>query len=224
MARPPNPDAPRRLLAAARAAFASTGVDMARVEDIARSAGFSKASFYLHFESKEVVFEALVRDLFAACLAVSEQRQQAIDALLAEIGGASAMDWSSGSERLLRFQAIDHAYSIRTLDLLWEWRDVFATIDQASGPRRAVVQQLLDMTRVVVADRLAAAAAASMLRADIDPELAAEMILGMYLQLARRMLRLDACPDLPSWARQIDRLISSGIHPTVPVEPAETRC
>jgi AcrR family transcriptional regulator len=224
MARPANPEAPHRLLAAARAAFAAVGVDAARIEDIARAAGFSKAAFYLYFESKEVVFAALVRDMFAACLAVSEQRQAAIDALVADAGGATAGDWAAHTDRLLRFQAIDHDYSVRTLSLLWDWRDVFATIEQATGPRRAVVEQLLDMTRVVVADRLAGAAAADMLRADIDPELAAEMILGIYLQLARRMLRLPTCPDLAAWARQIDALISSGIHPTSPAAPAESPC
>ncbi len=219
MARPPNPDAPHRLLAAARAAFASAGVDGARIEDIARAAGFSKAAFYLYFESKEAVFGALVRDLIAACLAVSAQREAAIDALVADIGGAAAMDWGTGSERLARFRAIEHDYSVRTLALLWEWRDVFAAMDQASGQRRVVVEQLIDRTRGVIADQLAGAAAASMLRSDIDPDLAADMILGIYLQLSRRMLRLSEPPDFSAWATQIDDLLRAGIHPTAPAPP-----
>ena len=39
MARPANPDAPRRLLDAARQVFARDGYDRARIQDIAEQAG-----------------------------------------------------------------------------------------------------------------------------------------------------------------------------------------
>ncbi len=216
MARPPNPDAPRRLLAAARAAFAASGVEQARVQDITGAAGFSKAAFYLYFESKDAVFAQLVHEFFRACISISDERHAAIQVLVAEDGPPLADDWLRGTSRLQRYQAIELDSGTRILATLWEWRDVFACIEQASGPRRAVIDQVMAATRDLTGSRLREAAAVGMLRPDIDVDLVAEMLVGIYLQLARRMLRLDAAPDFGAWARQTDRLVGSGVHPLPP--------
>lgn len=64
-------DAPRRrrreetrerLLEAATAVFARSGFDRATVDEIVREAGFSKGAFYVHFESKEDLFWAMLED------------------------------------------------------------------------------------------------------------------------------------------------------------------
>ena len=60
MSRPPNIEAQAAMEAAARRAFAEMGVDATRVEDLARAAGMSKASFYVYFESKDALFASLV--------------------------------------------------------------------------------------------------------------------------------------------------------------------
>jgi AcrR family transcriptional regulator len=49
------------ILDAARAVFARKGFYETRLEDIAEAAGFSKASLYNYFESKEVIFLNLVK-------------------------------------------------------------------------------------------------------------------------------------------------------------------
>ena len=64
---PPSPrwrrrktDRPGEIVAAALAVFAEKGFAAARLEDIARRAGVSKAALYLYFETKTDLFAAVV--------------------------------------------------------------------------------------------------------------------------------------------------------------------
>ena len=52
----------RRLMEAAQQVFAAKGYPDTRVDDIARQAGASRATFYLHFKSKCELMTALVED------------------------------------------------------------------------------------------------------------------------------------------------------------------
>jgi AcrR family transcriptional regulator len=47
---------------AAGSLFAETGYEGTTIEAIAQNAGMAKGSFYLHFESKEEIFRALIED------------------------------------------------------------------------------------------------------------------------------------------------------------------
>src|SRR6516165_972684 len=58
----------RQILEGAKQVFLAEGFDGASVNDIARAARVSKGTIYSHFESKEALFEALIR---------AERRQQA---------------------------------------------------------------------------------------------------------------------------------------------------
>lgn len=51
----------RQILDGARTVFLSDGFDGASMNDIARVAGVSKGTLYVYFESKEQLFEALIR-------------------------------------------------------------------------------------------------------------------------------------------------------------------
>jgi AcrR family transcriptional regulator len=55
----------RRLLAAAEKTFAREGFEAARLEDIARLAGYTRGAFYANFRSKEEIFFALLEDWVA---------------------------------------------------------------------------------------------------------------------------------------------------------------
>jgi AcrR family transcriptional regulator len=61
-------DKARQILDGARRVFLAQGFDGASMNDIARSAGVSKGTIYFHFDSKEALFEALIR---------AERQQQA---------------------------------------------------------------------------------------------------------------------------------------------------
>lgn len=53
----------RRLIAAARARFASEGIDAVRINEITESAGVGFGSFYNHFDSKDAIVAAVVEEV-----------------------------------------------------------------------------------------------------------------------------------------------------------------
>jgi TetR/AcrR family acrAB operon transcriptional repressor len=55
-----TPDRPTRILTAAAKLIAHYGYDKTTVDDIARAAGISKGAVYLHWKSKDALFEALL--------------------------------------------------------------------------------------------------------------------------------------------------------------------
>ncbi|MEQ1499113.1 MAG: TetR/AcrR family transcriptional regulator [Novosphingobium sp.] len=68
MARPSVPTRRADILLAARDVFNARGFAGTRMDDIARSAGLSKAALYLQFASKQALFEAMVEELIEAML------------------------------------------------------------------------------------------------------------------------------------------------------------
>ena len=52
----------RQIIEGAREIFMSAGFDAASMNDIARAAGVSKGTLYAYFDSKEALFEALIRE------------------------------------------------------------------------------------------------------------------------------------------------------------------
>src|SRR5437867_10841221 len=64
-----------RILAAAERRFATFGYRRTGIAEIAREAGVSAGTIYRHFESKEDVFRAVVRELHDAWL---ERARQAL--------------------------------------------------------------------------------------------------------------------------------------------------
>jgi hypothetical protein len=95
---------------------------------------------------------------------------------------------------------------------MWEHRDVLACVlDHTVGPRRALVEQFIGVTQATLTSRLREGMAAGSMRPDIDHDLASEMIIGIYLQLGRRMVRLSEPPDLEAWARSADTFIAEGL-------------
>lgn len=52
----------RQVMEGAREIFMSAGFDAASMNDVARAAGVSKGTLYAYFDSKEALFEALIRE------------------------------------------------------------------------------------------------------------------------------------------------------------------
>lgn len=66
MAKSDNDDREQRILTAAAELFVYYGYDKTTVSDIARVAGISKGAVYLHFDSKDALFEAvMIREMMA---------------------------------------------------------------------------------------------------------------------------------------------------------------
>jgi AcrR family transcriptional regulator len=214
VARPANLEARAAMEQAARQAFARVGPVAARVEDIARAAGLSKAAFYLYFDSKASLFEALVREFFAACAACSEERHQALHELVETLGPCDAADWAERTPRFQQFSALDHTYTLRFLRVLWEWRDMLeCLLDRAAGAHREQVDALVAASTTGVTQRLQEAMEHGWLRDDVDPALASDVLVGAYTQLGRRMFGLQTPPDFEIWARVVETIINEGLRP-----------
>ncbi len=65
-----------RLMEVARGVFGRSGFDRATVDEIVREAGFSKGAFYVHFESKEDLFWAMLEERISR---QQEALRQAVD-------------------------------------------------------------------------------------------------------------------------------------------------
>lgn len=221
MARRPDPDTRNRLLAAARTAFAEVGVEAARIEDIARAAGVSKGSFYLHFPSKEAAFAELVASFFAVMTELAADRHEATQELRARIGNPTPEDWRGATPCLRAWGELDHAHTVKALKTMWRHRDVLrCVLEHASGERAHLVDRFIALTRDNLTAQLRDAMAACGLRNDLDQDIVSELIIGMYLQLGRRMVRATTRPDFDAWARTVDALTIEGLAPRSPTPSA----
>jgi AcrR family transcriptional regulator len=63
--RPSKEERRRQLLVAARDVFVEKGFQAATVDDIAAKAGVARGTFYLYFQDKRAIFEALVDDFLS---------------------------------------------------------------------------------------------------------------------------------------------------------------
>lgn len=85
---------PQELLDAAFIVFVDKGFAHARLEDIAAKAGVSKGTVYLYFDSKEDVFQEMIRRLADAkldlAMAMVEQHQGSFAALIRKLVTLSA--------------------------------------------------------------------------------------------------------------------------------------
>jgi AcrR family transcriptional regulator len=78
---------PAEILDAALSVFAEKGFAAARLEQVARRAGVSKGTLYLYFDSKEALFEAVVRSAIVPRIADAESLLAAHDGSAAELLG-----------------------------------------------------------------------------------------------------------------------------------------
>ena len=118
-----NPDAHEALVEAARDEFARSGVDGARVEDIARRAGVSKGAFYLHFRTKEAVFREILQRFLGVLADLALRREDMICA----VGARTA--------NLREVLARECASDAELLEALWRHRKIVAALDRAAGGR-----------------------------------------------------------------------------------------
>lgn len=214
MARPPNPAAREALLEAARAEFAAHGLARARVEDIARRAGLSKGAYYLHFETKEEAFEELVQRLFGALMDQAARRQDAEERFVREHRDVPG-------DLIEQQIAFECAEDLETVEALWRNRFVLPILDGA-GPRyAALLSEFRRGIHGLVAGRIADKQAAGRVRPDLDPVVVADVIVGTYEGLARRMHDLTEKPDLITWTRSFLHLVYEGMRvPSAASRPA----
>lgn len=221
MARPARPGVREALLEAARAEFARSGLERARVEDIARRAGVSKGAFYLHFPTKESAFEAIVQRFFGAVEELARRREEAEERFAADAAGTSDPALAA---RQLELECILDA---DLLDTFWRNRQLLAALDAAGLRYAALMTDFRRRMRDYSVARIAAKQADGRLRADVDPEVVGDVLVGTYEGIARRMVHLRERPDLLAWTRSFLRIVYEGIqapaHAAAPRVPRSLR-
>jgi AcrR family transcriptional regulator len=132
-----------RIVAAARAAFAASGID-ASVEDIARRAGVGMGTLYRRFPAKEHLVDAVFEDTLAEIVAVAEEALAAEDA------------WA-GFRSFLERAFVLHAENRGLKDVL------------NRSPRRAKAEAARMRLRPLIRRLVERAQAQGSLRADFSP-------------------------------------------------------
>jgi AcrR family transcriptional regulator len=125
----------RKILDAARAEFAERGFAESSIVGITQRAGVALGTFYTYFDSKEAVFQALVRDMSA----------QVRDHVAPAFGGAT--DAIDAERRALA----------AFLQFARKHRDVYRIIDEAEFVEPASYREHYQTTATRIAQRLAAA-------------------------------------------------------------------
>jgi len=222
MPRPPDPHARDALVAAARAEFAKKGLRGARIEDITAACGLSKGAFYLHFDSKEALFQTLVDAFMEEMTVCADCRIEGATRLFKEHGRITPEDFRRGTPRLVRFIDYECAEDLRVLEALWKYRDVCdVLISGCQGTKfEGLLWEVLDAEQVRVADVHRQFQEAGVCRDDVPAELFGALVIGTYLLVAKTMARAKDKPDLEMWARTLQRLIREGSLPRDQKRPA----
>lgn len=163
--RPPDPERLRRIVEAARNHFYAHGFERASVDAIAQEAGVSKMTVYSHFTSKELLFEAVIRDRTSRVVAALPQ-SQALDPLRPEQAlmrvGRQFMELTREEKALGQFRAL------------------YAAAGAQPEACAAFYRQGADRLIGELATYLVQAQAAGSLQVR-DPRLSADLFLGMFL-------------------------------------------
>ena len=125
----------RKILDAAREEFGERGFSDSSIVGITQRAGVALGTFYTYFDSKEVLFRALVRDM-------SEQVRDSVGPALGE-----AEDALDGERRALE----------AFLRFAQKHRDIYRIIDEAEFVEPSAYREHYETTASRIASRLAAA-------------------------------------------------------------------
>jgi len=190
-----------KILDAAESLFAAKGVDAVSIREIAETAGLSKAAIFHHFESKDVLYQAVVRRSCEGITAVLAQMTQRAD--------GSPMALLADYRRQDLAETLAHADVVRlVLRELTLGRD-----DQA----RALAEDVFGEQFVHLRKLVEQAQAEGSLRADIDSGLTAASVVSINLFLFMVWPVLKHLPDTPfvnmeKTAEAMFNLLTQGIN------------
>ncbi len=181
----------RKILDAARDEFGERGFAESSIVTITQRAGVALGTFYTYFDSKEAVFQALVRDM-------SGQVRDHVAPAIGEARGAI-----DGERRALS----------SFLEFARTHRDVYRIIDEAEFVDQATYREHYETTALRIAARLRAGRD----KGEIDPalgdrdlEILAWAMMGANVFLGLRFAVWDEA-DPEAVARVTERLLSRGI-------------
>jgi AcrR family transcriptional regulator len=183
----------RKILDAARDEFGERGFAESSIVAITQRAGVALGTFYTYFDSKEAVFQALVRDMSG------QVRDHVAPAL------RDATDALDGERRALE----------SFLQFARKRRDVYRIIDEAEFVEPSVYREHYETTATRIAARLIAArdkGELSELYSNDDFDVLAWAIMGANVFLGLRY-SVWASADPKRIAEVTSRLLRSGLEP-----------
>lgn len=181
----------RKILDAARDEFGERGFSDSSIVAITQRAGVALGTFYTYFDSKEAVFQALVRDMSAQ---VRDRVAPAFE------GACDALD---GERRALQ----------SFLDFVRTHRDVYRIIDEAEFVDPTAYREHYETTASRIAARLGAArdnGEIDSALSDQDLEILAWAVMGSNVFLGLRFA-VWANKDPARVAEVISRLLRNGL-------------
>ena len=182
----------RKILDAARDEFGERGFSESSIVAITQRAGVALGTFYTYFDSKEAVFQALVRDMS------SQVRDHVAPAF------KDATDALDGERRALE----------SFLVFARKHRDVYRIIDEAEFVEPAAYREHYETTATRIAARLAAARDKGEINGDFsneELEILAWAIMGANVFLGLRY-SVWSSADARTVAEATSRLLRSGLH------------
>lgn len=181
----------RKILDAAREEFGERGFSDSSIVGITQRAGVALGTFYTYFDSKEALFQALVRDM-------SAQVRNNVGPALS--GATDALDGERRAlEAFLKF-ARDH-------------RDIYRIVDEAEFVEPAVYREHYETTATRIAARLVAARDRGEFDASIsneDLEILAWGMMGANVFLGLRFAVWDDA-EAPAVAEVMNRVWRQGL-------------
>ncbi len=225
MARPADPHAREALILAARRAFVKHGLQGARIEDITAACKLSKGSFYLHFESKEALFGALVAALDAAIQRLTTERhaEYAVFRKQFGLGNVRSRTARVDPSALAALGAIDARYDRASLEVLWTYRDVVDVLMRGCRGTTfdGFIWSYLDTEVKRITEEIERMREYGLCRPDVPAEVAGSMLIGTFIMLARQMADAEVPPDFDYWVNALRVLLGEGLIPRA-APPAAT--
>jgi AcrR family transcriptional regulator len=214
MSRPADPNAGDALVAAACAEFVKKGLRGARIEDITAACSLSKGAFYLHFASKEALFDERVQAFAEAMDALHGSRLRGLEEATARSGPLTSEDVARRSPRYERHLALEAEFDLQALEMMWQHRQTMDVLIRgcAGTSFEGLVWTFVEREVARVADDFRQMQLTGAGRPDVEPELVAEVVVGAYFLVGKRLSGLEDKPALEAWASTLQRLIHEGSH------------
>ncbi len=176
--RPGVLDTHRRLLDAAARVFAQSGLEGATTREIAREAGVNEVTLFRHFQSKENLLTAVLQRTFAA-------QEETWQASRAEGNPAERAAEPEDFRAGLRHYARGYVERLQSNILLL--RTLIGEIHRHVEHEKQVVRGIFGPLKAELVAMIRAARARGVVRADVDPVIAADLLGGMiFTEVLRR--------------------------------------
>jgi AcrR family transcriptional regulator len=187
----------QQIVDAAIEVFAGKGYRVASIADIIAQAGVARGTFYLYFQSKEEVFNAvlerfheLFREMASRETARNYHNPLALEARLRE----SLLEW-------LRF-LLQH----RQLTKI-----VFRQAAAVDPDYERKYREIIRATQAHSAKAIRFLQSIRLLRPDLDPEFLNALFYGVTIQIVLKAMNDKSEPDLEAIADQWIKLLRSGV-------------